>query len=85
MLEESRKDNQGSGQDQLSVAISDSLLHMVLVEASDGWGLRYIAESGIMCLFCADLHWFSIGGVWSMLAAVVTGESPLSMVAMVTN
>ena len=48
-------------------------------------GVCDIAESGIMCLFCADLHWFSIGGVWSMLGAVVTGDSPLSMVAMVTN
>ena len=85
MLEESRKDNQGSGQDQSSAAISDLLLHMVLVEASDGWGQRYIAESGFMCLFCADLHWFSIEGVRTMLAAVVTGDSPLSMVAMVTN
>ena len=85
VLEESRKDNQGSGQGQSSAAISDSLLHMVLVEASDGWDLRYIAESGIMCLFCADLHWFSIEGVRTMLAAVVTGDSPLSMVAMVTN
>ena len=47
-------------------------------------GVCDIAESGIMCLFCADLHWFSIG-VWTMLAAVVTGDSPHSMVAMVTN
>ena len=48
-------------------------------------GVCDIAESGFMCLFCADLHWFSIEGVRTMLAAVVTGDSPLSMVAMVTN